>query len=115
MNVLTLDMAVASARNLVGKWGEDFTYIPFGDVYSYNSNGDNPTGCLVGEILKDNGLLTDEIALATSNIYALMNAGYVNVDSDETRFFLGHLQMLQDSGRSWSYALNSSLATIGEM
>lgn len=129
MTVLTFDMAVAGARAAIAEHGEDFTYhapvlgssapcyyVPTTDPRcpmrgAEPSENQARSGCIVGEILRHHGLLTDDVAESEHSVRVLVNLGLVVAD-DRTTGFLGVLQVGQDGGRPWGEALAEALADV---
>lgn len=123
--MLTLEQAQRYAEEVVAERGEDFVYNPKDGTYrmcayvsqederypqySNQAIGSAVTGCLVGEILKRAGLLTDYIAGCSTSIGSLItDTNKVVVENEETRQFLSTLQIEQDLGASWGIALKTA-------
>ncbi len=128
--MLTLETVIKAAKEVVSARGYDFTY---GDGYSYCAYvpGTDPRhpgqqrahpllltvqecGCVVGEILKSLGLLTDEIASSTDTISSLIEKGYVDATADASKF-LQDIQKMQDQGSPWGVALGEAFMTINRL
>ena len=132
--VLTFDMAVAGAVAAMLKMGPGFVYnegakytcayVPTGhpgfkpttwageSMTSSNNPAAQLCGCIVGEILMHNDMMTPEIAGIYSGISALIGGSYVLVDSDETRTLLSAMQTEQDSGLTWGQAFLTALEDV---
>ncbi len=125
--MFTYDDAVRYAKEVIAERGEDFVYNPFGqnscayvprsderfpaERSKHVAEGSAVTGCLVGEIFKRAGLLTDEIAKAAMSVRSLVGSGYLPdhlVDNSEDRLieFLSILQGSQDDGEPWGNAFS---------
>lgn len=119
---ITLDQVRASARKIVDRQGADFAYAPenatvvgsarcayvrssdprFPYPGETAASGARITGCLVGEILTDLGLMTDRIARSSTGIEGLVLAGQFE---SVAVVYLSVLQGRQDRGRTWGEAL----------
>lgn len=123
--MLKLTQAIASAKKVVAKAGEDFVYNPGGTLLCmYAPLGqakdgtfaveDDPrltTGCLVGEILADNGMRTPVVAHFSGSVTSLVDAGEVSLSPKAARFLVA-VQMHQDKGSTWGEALNAGIRAL---
>lgn len=131
-NVLTLEQVRNSARKIVAVRGRDFRYMTRAEYDSGNlpvcayvpstderfpyrkdlaTGASRETGCLVGEILKELGALTDTVAQSTDPIDSLVRQGDVPATS-EARTFLRELQSAQDRASTWGDALDTAEALV---
>jgi hypothetical protein len=77
--------------------------------------GANKTGCLIGEILKELGLLTDDIARYGGVFHNVLE------DSDDLRAELSpraqelmtFMQVRQDNGQTWREVLDAAYTEVG--
>lgn len=119
MKTLTLDMIHKSEDKLLKEYGENFVYNPDGlNKCFYNPNENGPqkdVGCIVGEIFKDNNLLTPAIIKNGQDVTTLIRLALVEVDNEETKTYLGILQYQQDKGASWGKAVKTAKEEIAYM
>jgi hypothetical protein len=134
---LTLDEAEAAMREVVAERGRDFRYIDKGTAASSGAclyapithpaiagkiergiyrvdklpTAAQTTGCIVGEVLKRTGRLTNRVASAQANIGALIGSGEVSA-TDEVKRFLNRAQLDQDNGSTWGEALDAALRAV---
>lgn len=118
---MTLDYetAHAAAQRAVAAMGPEFVYANGDGRCAYvrtddprfpvrrndiPATGADKTPCLVGRILDDVGLLTDEIAGSIEGVNRLVEKGLLHVHPQALRF-LSCLQGWQDSGATWGKAL----------
>lgn len=139
-NILTYDMVTSTTEALISEKGRNFCYNAEGEtsgcfyapvplvqkialendaddmVYSASSvtadSAKQETGCLIGEILNRNGLLTDKIRMSGNRISTLIDLGYVKVDTPETRLLLLRMQAAQDMRRSWGDAYDIGISSL---
>jgi hypothetical protein len=126
---LTLERTRTLAKECVAERGENFVYnsdatcvtgcfyVPLADdrcppiregdplPKTYKDDPKYKTGCLIGEILKRGGYLTDEIASNRHGITDLIVRDLVDVESSTVRMYLSTLQNNQDNGLTWGEAL----------
>lgn len=115
---LRYEDTVAAAERVVARMPEGFRYTtPAAEAHCFYVASSDPRfpglrpdkwqyecGCIVGEVLAELGLLTDQIASSALAIGALVDEGALNADTDATRF-LALLQTWQDGGETWAAAL----------
>lgn len=101
--------------------GGSCAYVPTSDprcpisYLSRVSSGANVTGCLIGEILKELGLLTDDIALY-GGIFADVLDDYDDLRkelSPRAQDVMVFMQVRQDNGQTWRECLDAAYSKIG--
>jgi hypothetical protein len=130
-NVLTLDRARAAAKKIADergdtqyrKGGHSCFYAPLPEILDADDVKnlkerfpllDVPltSGCMIGELLKDEGLLTDAIKHDFGMVGFLVEQSYLSVDSDETTRYLEVMQHAQDHGSTWQEAYNQAESAL---
>ncbi len=115
MSLFDLEAVKGAALDVLAIYG-DRTYNPEGDGICKYVSTDHPwfvgplggakmaegadeSGCFVGEIFAQLGLMTPEIAQFSGDVNALPGVG--KTFTPEARTFLYYLQRYQDRGGSW--------------
>ncbi len=72
------------------------------------------TGCFIGEILRRNGLLTEEITVCGNTVASLIAAGRIQVADDYVNTFLSSVQYNQDLRETWGTAYDKAMIRVAE-
>lgn len=128
LETLTLDVVTAAAERVLDRFGREYIYNPKGEgscAYVPTTDSRYPTlyraweeidpvgptsadksGCFVGEILSDLGLMTDEIAGSTKSVSDILPVGAAY----NVMRYLATAQSAQDCGHAWGAAHLNGLA-----
>lgn len=117
-NVLTLERARKAALKIVQERGNTIyspdgkgmcRYIAITDpdiILTQKAMGVDTTvrehtGCLVGELLDNEDLLTREIAISGESIDEIIESEILKISDNRVTGYLNDLQLQQDGGASW--------------
>lgn len=125
MEALTYDRAVKLAREVVGKFGEDYVYpeehkrVEFGDDENQGGNllcvyvHEEKPSCIVGQILHAHGVGVE--ALKAQEFTGAHSASFATARADDkARFFLSEAQDRQDNGRPWGESVTYALDQVSQ-
>lgn len=128
MTTITFEMVFASALRVITKMGPDFVYSPGGNtgciyvpktdpratLFVAQNKGDcgrDECGCMIGEILEDLGLMTDEIASCGGSIAILFKSGWLEA-TEEAALLMTMIQSSQDFGSTWGEAFLAGVNAV---
>jgi hypothetical protein len=112
MEALTMNRAVQLAKEVVAEFGEDYVYpeehkvlFPGNDEASCMYVHHGKPSCIVGQILHQHGVSTEELSLWENRGAYRVAEAVTDTEDAGVLGFLSAMQSRQDAGMNWGDAL----------